>query len=83
MRRGVALACLAGAALVWIGGAGSARGLHGNNFFVNCRFSHTANDDPIVHPGTAGQVAPAHVLREPLDGRELDAGQLARSGNHV
>ena len=28
--------------------------LHGNNFWSNCRFSHTANDDPIVlprHPG--------------------------------
>lgn len=58
MRRGVALACLAGAALVWIGGAASARGLHGNNFFVNCRFSHTANDDPIVHPGQPGRSHP-------------------------
>ena len=24
--------------------------LHGNNFYANCRFSHTNNDDPIVHP---------------------------------
>ena len=32
----------------------TARKLHGNNFWSNCRFSHSANDDPIVlprHPG--------------------------------
>src|SRR5919108_1787144 len=42
-----------------VGLAGSAAGaptakLHGSNFWSNCRFSHTANDDPIVlprHPG--------------------------------
>jgi hypothetical protein len=32
--------------------------LHGNNFYVNCRFSHTANDDPIVHPGQPGRSHP-------------------------
>jgi hypothetical protein len=58
MRRAVALACLAGAALVWIAGAASARSLHGNNFFVNCRFSHTGNDDPIVYPGQPGRSHP-------------------------
>jgi hypothetical protein len=30
-------------------------GLHGNNFFSNCRFSHTASDDPIVYPGQPGR----------------------------
>jgi hypothetical protein len=28
--------------------------LHGNNFWSNCRFSHSANDDPIVVPGHPG-----------------------------
>jgi hypothetical protein len=31
------------------------RGLHGNNFFSNCYFSHTAPDDPIVHPRRPGR----------------------------
>jgi hypothetical protein len=33
---------------------GATAKLHGNNFWSNCRFSHSANDDPIVlprHPG--------------------------------
>jgi hypothetical protein len=25
--------------------------LHGNNFYANCKFSHTNSDDPIVYPG--------------------------------
>ncbi len=29
--------------------------LHGNNFYANCRFSHTSNDDPIVYPGEPGR----------------------------
>ena len=32
--------------------------LHGNNFFTNCSFSHSAPDDPIVHPGEPGQSHP-------------------------
>ena len=36
----------------------SAPGLHGNNFFSNCRFSHTGADDPIVHPGHPGASHP-------------------------
>jgi len=32
----------------------SATKLHGNNFFSNCRFSHTGADDPIVHYGHPG-----------------------------
>ena len=39
-------------ALTLLGGAQAGSGkLHGNNFFSNCRFSHFAPDDPIVHPG--------------------------------
>jgi Domain of unknown function (DUF1996) len=29
--------------------------LHGNNFYANCRFSHTNMDDPIVYPGEPGK----------------------------
>ena len=29
--------------------------LHGNNFFSNCRFSHTSADDPIALPRLAGR----------------------------
>jgi Domain of unknown function (DUF1996) len=36
-------------------GGDSTQRLHGNNFFVNCRFSHTANDDPIVYPRQPGR----------------------------
>jgi hypothetical protein len=36
-------------------GAASATKLHGNNFYANCRFSHTSNDDPIVYPGEPGR----------------------------
>jgi hypothetical protein len=35
--------------------SGGEPGLHGNNFFSNCRFSHTADDDPIVYPGQPGR----------------------------
>src|SRR5437764_711374 len=38
-------------------GGGSPQ-LHGHNFYVNCRFSHTADDDPIVHPGRPGRSHP-------------------------
>jgi hypothetical protein len=45
----------AAAAILMSASATGAPGkLHGNNFWSNCRFSHTANDDPIVlprHPG--------------------------------
>jgi uncharacterized protein DUF1996 len=33
----------------------SPRKLHGNNFYANCRFSHTSNDDPIVYPREPGR----------------------------
>jgi uncharacterized protein DUF1996 len=29
--------------------------LHGNNFYANCRFSHTNMDDPIVYPRRPGR----------------------------
>jgi hypothetical protein len=29
--------------------------LHGNNFYANCRFSHTNRDDPIAYPGAPGR----------------------------
>jgi uncharacterized protein DUF1996 len=32
--------------------------LHGNNFFANCKFSHTNQDDPIVFPGQPGKSHP-------------------------
>ena len=56
MRAGVSLAllsllCIAGAATA---GAGDGK-LRGNNFYANCRFSHTSNDDPIVYPGQPGR----------------------------
>src|ERR1044072_2117778 len=47
-------------ALLVVSSAGTAKAvkLHGNNFFSNCRFSHFANDDPIVHPGKPGASHP-------------------------
>jgi uncharacterized protein DUF1996 len=44
---------------VWLGLVGATPAaerskLHGNNFYANCRFSHTNDDDPIVYPGHAG-----------------------------
>jgi hypothetical protein len=50
----LATALCAGLAVAAAADAG-ARKLHGNNFFVNCRFSHTSNDDPIVLPGMPGR----------------------------
>jgi Domain of unknown function (DUF1996) len=47
----LAAACV----LVTASPATAARGLHGNNFFSNCRFSHVGADDPIVLPGKPGR----------------------------
>lgn len=57
MRRRVLLVL---AAVVGLAGsaAGSTPTLHGNNFWSNCRFSHTANDDPIVVPRLPGRSHP-------------------------
>jgi hypothetical protein len=55
----LALICAVGATLLAIAGSASAGAgggkLRGNNFFANCRFSHTNNDDPIVYPGEPGR----------------------------
>jgi hypothetical protein len=48
----VAVAALAGSATA------STAKLHGSNFWSNCRFSHAANDDPIVVPGLPGRSHP-------------------------
>jgi Domain of unknown function (DUF1996) len=57
-----ALALLVLAALLPAGVAPAARPkLHGNNFYANCRFSHTNADDPIVYPGQPG-LSHAHTF---------------------
>ena len=54
MRRIVSVLALAALA-VPLAFAAPAPMLHGNNFFSNCRFSHTASDDPIALPRLAGR----------------------------
>jgi Domain of unknown function (DUF1996) len=59
-RRRIALAPLLVAGVVALsapvlGTSAAPPKLHGNNFFANCRFSHTSNDDPIVYPGEPGR----------------------------
>jgi hypothetical protein len=56
-------------------GAASAAKLHGNNFYANCRFSHTSNDDPIVYPGQPGR-AHAHTF---FGNRTTDAASTPAS----
>jgi Domain of unknown function (DUF1996) len=54
-RAALALAVIVAAALSSASAASSgARKLQGNNFYSNCRFSHTSADDPIVFPGRPG-----------------------------
>jgi hypothetical protein len=56
VRSALVVACAVSVSLGAISGAGAAKhGLHGNNFYANCRFSHTAPDDPIVYPGQPGR----------------------------
>ena len=57
MTRAVVLALLTLALVLSTSPAGGSTGrkLHGNNFYANCRFSHTSNDDPIVYPGEPGR----------------------------
>ncbi|HET7855984.1 MAG TPA: DUF1996 domain-containing protein [Gaiellaceae bacterium] len=50
---GLAVAVLVAAAVSSAPAAGG-RKLQGNNFYSNCRFSHTAADDPILLPGKPG-----------------------------
>ena len=59
MRRCLVLV-LAAAVVVGLTGSATASTpkLHGSNFWSNCRFSHTANDDPIVLPGLPGRSHP-------------------------
>ncbi|HKP18867.1 MAG TPA: DUF1996 domain-containing protein [Gaiellaceae bacterium] len=52
------LVALAAGSLLAVSAAAAPRKLHGNNFFSNCRFSHTAPDDPIVLPGQPGRSHP-------------------------
>lgn len=53
------LVALAACSLLLASAAAAApRKLHGNNFFSNCRFSHTAPDDPIVLPRQPGRSHP-------------------------
>jgi Domain of unknown function (DUF1996) len=54
--RALVLSCVAVALVAAAAPAdGAKRKLHGNNFFANCRFSHTSNDDPLVYPNQPGK----------------------------
>src|SRR2546430_13632230 len=54
------VALVLAAAVVGLAGSATASTpkLHGSNFWSNCRFSHTANDDPIVVPRLPGRSHP-------------------------
>jgi hypothetical protein len=56
----VRLLSVLAAAVVGLAGSAAASSpkLHGNNFWSNCRFSHTATDDPIVVPRLPGRSHP-------------------------
>jgi hypothetical protein len=57
--RTVLVLTVASLSLLLAASAPAGRGkLHGNNFYANCRFSHTNNDDPIVYPGRPGRSHP-------------------------
>jgi hypothetical protein len=53
-----ALTLLLGATLASSAAGSNPPKLHGNNFYANCRFSHTNDDDPIVFPGKPGKSHP-------------------------
>jgi hypothetical protein len=55
MRRVLAIALASTLCLGVCSSAAARVKLHGNNFFSNCRFSHAADDDPIVLPGRPGR----------------------------
>jgi hypothetical protein len=55
--------------------AAQATKLHGNNFYANCRFSHTNRDDPIVYPGQPGR-SHAHTF---FGNESTDAGSTLPS----
>ncbi len=56
--------------------------LVGVNFVENCRYSHQAPDDPIVYPGQAGSLAPAHVRRATARRTRSRSFGSLRSGEH-
>ena len=58
MRATFVLICAVGLLLVASPAPAGHAKLHGNNFYANCRFSHTNNDDPIVYPGHPGRSHP-------------------------
>ena len=58
MTKALALAAALAVALVPAVVGSSSPKLHGNNFYANCRFSHTNDDDPIVYPGQPGKSHP-------------------------
>jgi uncharacterized protein DUF1996 len=53
--RALALVCPAVVLLVAATAPAGTPKLHGNNFYANCRFSHTSNDDPLVYPNHPGR----------------------------
>jgi uncharacterized protein DUF1996 len=78
----VAVGCAIGVTLLLSGTIAHARAegsaaakLHGNNFYVNCKFSHTADDDPIVFPGQPGRSHP-HTF---FGNKSTDAGSTLAS----
>jgi hypothetical protein len=66
--------CVAVAAAGATGSQAKGR-LHGNNFFANCLFSHTAPDDPILHYGHPGAAHP-HTF---FGNRSTDASSTPES----
>jgi len=54
--------------------------LHGNNFFSNCRFSHTAPDDPIVSPGHPGYSHPHTFFGNTSTGASSTLASLRQGG---
>ena len=71
----MAMAIVAAGA-VGAAGASGPKKLHGNNFYVNCGFSHTADDDPIDHyfdrAGTDNQPTGCRYESEDNPGGDLD-----------
>lgn len=79
LRAGIALAVIVAAAASSGSATGSSRKLQGNNFYSNCRFSHTAADDPIVFPGEPGR-SHDHTF---FGNRSTNASSTAASLRHA
>jgi hypothetical protein len=76
-------ATVALAALFLLAAAGPAATppkLHGNNFYANCRFSHTNNDDPIVYPGQPGKSHPHTFFGNESTDASSTLASLRRAG---